>query len=71
MCRARYTFHDVVSKASLERVAGLPVEKKHEQKNKRDANELSPKIHKLFSLIDEMKPDEKGVIFSQWTSLLK
>ena len=30
----------------------------------------SPKIQALLNLINEMKPDEKGVIFSQWTSML-
>ena len=27
----------------------------------------SPKIQAMFDAIDEMAPDEKGVIFSQWT----
>lgn len=30
----------------------------------------SPKVAALLKLIEEMKPDEKGVIFSQWTSFL-
>ena len=30
----------------------------------------SPKIQAMFDAIDEMAPDEKGVIFSQWTYVL-
>lgn len=30
----------------------------------------APKIQAVLDLIDQMKPDEKGVIFSQWTSTL-
>jgi hypothetical protein len=29
-----------------------------------------PKIQALLDAIDEMAPDEKGVIFSQWTYVL-
>ena len=36
-----------------------------------DDDDMSPKMGAMLSLIqEEMKPDEKGVIFSQWTSHL-
>eukprot|EP00977_Amphora_coffeiformis_P014893 scaffold4244_cov167-Amphora_coffeaeformis.AAC.6 len=44
--------------------------KKKEPKIKGGVVGQSPKVQKLLSLIDEMEPDEKGVIFSQWTSFL-
>lgn len=70
MCRASYTSDDIVSKTILEKAAKSE-KKKEEPKVKGDALGQSPKLEKLMSLIDEMEPDEKGVIFSQWTSLLK
>ena len=70
MCRARYSSDDIVTKEALEKAA-MGGKKRNESKVKSDAVEQSPKVQKLFSLIDEMQPDEKGVIFSQWTSLLK
>ena len=30
----------------------------------------SPKVQALLDAIEKMKPDKKGVIFSQWTSFL-
>jgi non-specific serine/threonine protein kinase len=33
-------------------------------------DEIAPKVQALLDAIDEMKHDEKGVIFSQWTSYL-
>lgn len=35
-----------------------------------EVKENSPKINFLLNAIGQMQPDEKGVIFSQWTSML-
>lgn len=69
LCRAAFTPDDIVSKAAAEK--STKSEKKVAKvKVKHDGLGQSPKLVKLFALIEEMKPDEKGVIFSQWTSLL-
>lgn len=57
----------MVSKAAAENAAKG---KKKAIKVKHDGLGQSPKLKVLFDLIDEMEPDEKGVVFSQWTSFL-
>lgn len=53
-----------------------PTPKKKPAKTKRDKaltcniTQTSPKIDALLVTIDEMKPDEKGVVFSQFTTFL-
>jgi len=63
----------MVTKAAAESAA------KNQEKEIKDAKRTvveamklgrSPKIQALLDAIDEMAPDEKGVIFSQWTSFL-
>ena len=67
LCRAAYSQDDMVKKECAEAAS---------QRQKVDANEAirnhdrSPKVQALLDAIDEMQPDEKGVIFSQWTSML-
>lgn len=66
MCRADYSPSDMVTKKAAkgasEKFSAKDCMKKHGR---------SPKIQALLNLIDEMAPDEKGVIFSQWTSVLR
>lgn len=57
----------MISKGVAQKAASRATKK---PKVKSDEFGQSPKLKKLFALIDQMKPDEKGVIFSQWTSLL-
>jgi SNF2 family DNA or RNA helicase len=45
--------------------------KRSAAKVSRTGHGRSPKIQALLNLIDMMDPDEKGVIFSQWTRVLK
>jgi SWI/SNF-related matrix-associated actin-dependent regulator of chromatin subfamily A3 len=69
LCRASFLPEHMISKADVETI----VEEKKKKKLpniKRSEVGTSPKLQALFSLIDKMKHDEKGVIFSQWTSLL-
>lgn len=59
----------MISKRAAEKAATSNMKKKT-TKIKFNRVEQSPKIQRLFALIDQMHPTEKGVIFSQWTSLL-
>lgn len=74
----QYGPEDMVSKAAAEASAKSArfqddkekeKEVKHATRNVKDAMKLgrSPKIQALLDAIDQMAPDEKGVIFSQWT----
>jgi hypothetical protein len=48
-----------------------PVRKKRKVKSNVGKSEWAfPKIQAMLDAIDEMAPDEKGVIFSQWTYVL-
>lgn len=66
MCRQPYTPDDMITKA----VAKDSATKERFSIKDAKKHTMSPKIQALFSQIDQMKPDEKGVIFSQWTSML-
>jgi SWI/SNF-related matrix-associated actin-dependent regulator of chromatin subfamily A3 len=70
-CRVPYTEDDMVKKADAQKAAR---EKKRAIKVKSNGGKggigRSPKIQAMFDAIDEMAPDEKGVIFSQWTYVL-
>ena len=57
----------MISKGAAQKAAAKGNKK---PKVKYDEFGQSPKLERLFELIDQMKPGEKGVIFSQWTSLL-
>jgi SNF2 family DNA or RNA helicase len=67
-CRVPYTEDDMVKKADAQKAAS---EKKRAIRVKSDGAKgglgRSPKIQAMLDAIDEMEPDEKGVIFSQWT----
>ena len=66
----------MVSKAAAESVINAnnseKTELKHSKRVVSDALKLgrSPKTQALLDEIDKMAPDEKGAIFSQWTSHL-
>jgi SWI/SNF-related matrix-associated actin-dependent regulator of chromatin subfamily A3 len=70
-CRVPYTEDDMVNKADAQKAAS---EKKRAIKVKSSGGKggigRSPKIQAMLDAIDEMAPDEKGVIFSQWTYVL-
>lgn len=66
MCRAPYTSDDVVKKKTAEQAATTKVSPEFNLAQ----HGRSPKIQAMLNLIDKMKPGEKGVIFSQWTSVL-
>jgi SWI/SNF-related matrix-associated actin-dependent regulator of chromatin subfamily A3 len=68
MCRVSYTPDDMVQKAAVQKA--VQNNKKKIVRVKQDIVGQSCKLNALFELIDQMKPDEKAVIFSQWTSLL-
>ena len=69
MCRQDYTEEDMVKKQAAknatekekEKISAKVVVKKHGR---------SPKIQAMLDLIETMKYKEKGVIFSQWTTVL-
>jgi hypothetical protein len=67
-CRVPYTEDDMVKKADAQKAAS---EKKRVIKVKSNVGKggigRAPKIQAMLDAIDEMEPDEKGVIFSQWT----
>jgi hypothetical protein len=67
-CRVPYTEDDMVKKADAQKAAS---EKKRAIRVKSDRAKggmgRSPKIQAMVEAIAEMEPDEKGVIFSQWT----
>lgn len=69
LCRTSFSPDDIISKGAAKKAASKE-NKKPKPKVKNDQFGQSPKLAKLFELIESMKPDEKGVIFSQWTSLL-
>lgn len=74
----QYGPEDMVSKKAAEAMAKSDEEKddrkelKHAKRIVKDAMKMgrSPKTKALLDEIDRMAPDEKGVIFSQWTSHL-
>jgi SNF2 family DNA or RNA helicase len=68
LCRMSYSSDDMVKKQSAQAAAS-----KRQKVNANEALRLharSPKMQAVIECIDEMQPDEKGVIFSQWTSML-
>jgi DNA repair protein RAD5 len=67
MCRAEYAPDDMITKAAA-RSASKP--SPSASKRSSGARPRSPKLQALIQLIDRMGPDEKGVIFSQWTRVL-
>jgi SWI/SNF-related matrix-associated actin-dependent regulator of chromatin subfamily A3 len=66
-CREPYSPEDMIKKECAEAAA---------KRGKIDAVEeialhgRSPKVQAVLDDINEMQPDEKGVVFSQWTSML-
>lgn len=66
-CREKYTADDMVKKQGAEEAS---------KRTKIDVAEeirrhgRSPKVQAILDKIDEMEPSEKGVLFSQWTSML-
>jgi hypothetical protein len=70
-CRVPYTEEDFVKKADAQKAAS---QKKRAITGKSNGGKggigRSPKIQAMLDAIDEMAPDEKGVIFSQWTYVL-
>lgn len=74
LCRTAYNSRDKIKKSVAEEAA-----KKKKQNHKKLAAEIqrvdndgeqAPKVIALVEEIKNMNPDEKGVIFSQWTSYL-
>ena len=75
LCRAPYTPGDKVSSARLKESAEQPEQPAGENAAENigadfESFPLAPKTEALMNAIEEMKDDEKGVIFSQWTSHL-
>ena len=73
MCRASFTSRDRISIEDCKKT----IKKKNEIDKKKSSSTPShygddqpPKITKLLKYIDNMKADEKGLIFSQWVSYL-
>jgi SNF2 family DNA or RNA helicase len=64
LCRKAYDPKDCIHKSAAEQAS-----KKTKVKRK-SGGDRSPKLQALLDAIDQMAPDEKGVIFSQWTSHL-
>lgn len=74
MCRVPYGPDDMISKKTAEASAkpAAKSEVKNATRDVKNSSKLgrSPKVQALLDEIDKMAPDEKGVIFSQWTSFL-
>jgi SNF2 family DNA or RNA helicase len=75
LCHMEYSESDKIgmkdAKKSLEKKAAKPPEKR--QMTAGDYNEVlgrSPKIQAMLNAVKELGPDEKCVIFSQWTNML-
>ena len=69
LCRVPYSSDDMVDMQTAAEAAKkekVPFEAKKELKK----HGRSPKFQAILDKIDQMKPDEKGVFFSQWTSCL-
>ena len=69
LCRVPYTSDDMVDMQTAAEAAKkekVPFDAKKELKK----HGRSPKFQAILDMIDKMKPDEKGVFFSQWTSCL-
>jgi DNA repair protein RAD5 len=75
-CRKSYDPSDMIKKSVAEEAAkkknGRKRTKAKKAQPKVDDNggEIPPKVQALLDAIAEMEPDEKGVVFSQWTSFL-
>jgi SWI/SNF-related matrix-associated actin-dependent regulator of chromatin subfamily A3 len=69
LCRAPYSREDMVDKKTAEKATKNPAAPLNAKKEIQ-IHGRSPKIQAVLDAIDQMKPDEKGVIFSQWTSVL-
>jgi SWI/SNF-related matrix-associated actin-dependent regulator of chromatin subfamily A3 len=71
-CRAPYGASDMIKKSvaqeATKKERGQP--KKKKEVAGRHGSEIAPKVQALLDAMDEMMPDDKGVIFSQWTSYL-
>ena len=74
LCRKPYTPSDKISKDRLKDAVenGPEASEVSEPQPSEDSGNfpIPPKLEALMEAIDEMKDDEKGVIFSQWTSHL-
>jgi len=68
LCRLSYTPDDMIKKKTAEKAAEKDGKKKGKSENAK--MERSPKIQAMLDAMEEMAPDEKGVIFCQWTSNL-
>jgi SNF2 family DNA or RNA helicase len=69
LCRSPYSSDDMIDMKTAEEASKkekIPFNAKKELKK----HGRSPKFQAVLDIIDQMKYDEKGVIFSQWTSVL-
>ena len=66
LCRVSYTPDDMIKKD----VAKAATSGKKPPKSDKSNFGRAPKVQAMLNAIEEMAPDEKGVIFSQWTSYL-
>jgi SNF2 family DNA or RNA helicase len=77
-CRTKYSPDDMIKKtvaeaASKKKDSGKPKSTKAkvgENEGDEEDGEIHPKVQALLEAVSEMAPDEKGVVFSQWTSYL-
>jgi len=77
LCRNPFTKNDIIKKSVAEaaaKKASKNKKKKAQPKKKMEhlegADEMHPKEEAVLDEICKMKPDEKAVIFSEWTSVL-
>ena len=70
-CRLDFVAADMIQKSAAHKaVETSEVDKEPKASVSMNVIDASPKIQALLAAIDEMKHDEKGVIFSQFTSFL-
>ncbi|GKY94354.1 hypothetical protein MPSEU_000401200 [Mayamaea pseudoterrestris] len=67
LCRDSYTSDDMVKKHTAEAAVKQDVVDINKEIQ---LHTRSPKVQAMLDAIDEMKADEKAVIFSQWTTML-
>lgn len=61
LCRTPFSPEEIIDKAQAQSAA---------TPRKKGGSCRSPKVQAMLNFMAQMKPDEKGVIFSQWTSFL-
>jgi len=75
LCRKEFCKADMIKKTAASTAAEQPDEQDNNDNNlqlsvRDEDTGISPKVEALLDSIQKMKPDEKGVIFSQFTSHL-